>query len=141
MTNNNNYKLVGTINIFGIYPDFVYPVFENNGKHYFQHSENNIIDYFIEASKNKRFNIIRYSEIDSNMNIKDIYTIGDKPIFAFQTDKSNIFISELDNFIEFISNIETEDYVLIEQISEFIDEVNLRKIQTKKKKYIKESNI
>lgn len=31
----NQYKLVGTMNMFDIVPDFVYPVFESQGKYYF----------------------------------------------------------------------------------------------------------
>ena len=139
MQNNNYYKLIGTINIFGIYPDFVYPVFERNGKYYLQHSEDNIIDYFIEISKIKRLNMTRYLKMNFNTNINNNYTVGDNPIFAFQIDKNNIFISGIDDFIKFISCFETDDPVLSEQISEFIDNVNLRKILIKKKEN-KESN-
>lgn len=129
----NNYRLVGIINIFGIYPAFVYPIFEKDGKYYLQHSEVNVIDCFVETSKNKRLSMVHYSEINPNLNIKNIFTIGDEPIFAFQVDKNNVFISEIDDFIEFINIFQTDDHVLSEQISEFIDEVKLRKALTKKK--------
>lgn len=139
MQNNDIYKLVGIINIFGIYPDFVYPIFERNGKYYLQHFQSNAIDSFIETSKSKRLNMIRYLEINPNINIKKIYTVGDKPIFAFQITKDNVFFSEIDNFVNFVSNFETDDHVLSEQISEFIDDFKQKKSLIKKKEN-KESN-
>lgn len=132
----DNYRLTRVINIFGIYPDFVYPIFEKDGKYYLQHSENNAIDNFIDISEKKRFNALPHLEIKPNINIKDTYTLGDRPIYAFQIDKDNIFISEINDFIKFVSNFQTDDHVLTEQISEFIDKVKLRKVISRKKERI-----
>lgn len=139
MQNNDIYKLIGIINIFGIHPDFVHPIFERNGRYYIQRFQNNAIDGFIEIYKNKRLNMMRYLEINSNINIKKLYTVGDKPIFAFQITKDNVFFSEIDNFVNFISDFETDDHILSEQISKFIDDFNQRKLLVKKKDN-KESN-
>ena len=56
----NRYKLIGTMNMFGIVPDFVYPIFENNGKYYFENSYNSLeIDSFYEICEEKKISRIK----------------------------------------------------------------------------------
>lgn len=138
MQNNDFYKLVGTINIFGLYPDFVYPIFEKDNKYYFSCSKNNIITYFKEITKN----LYKVNFLNTNCvkfaNIQEKYPVGDKIIIAFQTNKNNFFISDINNFIPFINNFDTDDHILIEEIDNFLDEINLNNHQIKKKRKIHE---
>ena len=45
------YELVGFVNLLNIRPGFVYPIFKNNGRYYFQHGEDNRICEFEEINK------------------------------------------------------------------------------------------
>lgn len=136
MTNNNWYKFVGVINFFGVYPDFVYPIFENDGKYYFQRCENCTIKSFNEIKDNLFLKMVLFmdSNVSMSIKIKSEYLIGDEPVIAFQLDKNNYFISDSTNFIPFISNFDTEDEILREEIDTLLDKINFKKNQEKKKR-------
>lgn len=98
----------GNNNACNIYPDFVYLISKRGDTYYLQHSVNNIIVSFRETSK-ERINKIHFFDTTCNKvpDIKNKYLIGDEPIFAFQINKKNIFISNINNFITFIKKFET----------------------------------
>ena len=122
------YKFVGVISSLNECPDFVRPVFEKGGKHYFQMGKNGIICFFKEIPKEMRDRIVLLTDI----NIRENYLVGDNPVICFRIDKNNFFISDIDNFSCFIKNYEAQDYILKEEIDMFIDCVN-RKNNAKKK--------
>ena len=65
------YKLVGTMNIFGLIPDFVYPIFESKGKYFFQNSDNCLnIDSFDEIYGENNINRINLLDTTNNRLIK-----------------------------------------------------------------------
>lgn len=133
-TDKNKYKLFGTMNMFDLVPDFVYPVFESNGKYYFQNSDNSIeIDSFHEIYGEKHINKIKPLALSFNASKKEYYRVGDEPVVAFQTDKENYFVGTSDNFNEFIQGINIKNDILSKIIFEFQDEIKSAKSLKKKK--------
>jgi len=124
------YELMGTMNMFDIAPDFVHPVFESNGKFYFQNSEDGqTIDSFYEIQGEKHLKKIRPLSNSYNMlvAIKDSYSIGSEPIVAFQVDKNIIYISDVKNFIEFTEDYKPENEIVEQQLSDFKKDIQLSK--------------
>lgn len=135
MDNKNQYKLFGTMNMFDIIPDFVYLVFEKDGKYYFENSDNSSeIDSFSEINKEYISKIKSLtSSADKLMNIKQYYTIGDEPLVAFQTSEESCFIGTSNDFNNFVKDINIEDEILAKNISDFQDEMKLAyKMNTQK---------
>ena len=130
------YKLIGTMNMFDIVPDFVYPIFENNGKYYFQNSYDSLeIDSFYEICEEKKISRIKPLTFTFNklINVKEYYTIGDEPLVAFQTSKEKYFIGTGDVFCEFIKDIKIEKEILSKEINDFQNEIKLSKSLKSKK--------
>ena len=69
----NKYKLIGFINLFGVIPDFVFPVFENEGEYYFQHGNNDRIEEFEKVKSDLYKQIIPL--IDRKNTIIDLYNL------------------------------------------------------------------
>lgn len=129
------YKLIGTMNMFDFVPDFVYPVFENNGKYYFQNSDNNIeIDSFYEICGEEHISRIKplTSSFNKLINVKEHYTVGDEPLVAFQTSEETYFIGTSDVFYDFIKDIKIENEMLSKSIADFQNEIKLEKSLKKK---------
>ena len=60
ISDDGQYKLFGTMNMFDFVPDFVYPVFEKNGEYYFQNSDNSMeIDSFYKICGEKHIERIK----------------------------------------------------------------------------------
>lgn len=132
---NNCYKFVGVINFFGVCPDFVYPIFEKEGKYYFQKTSNTLIISFNEIKDNLRTKMINFLDKETTkfINIKDGYYIGNEAVVAFQTDIDEFLISDTSYFVSFISKFVTEDHILIEEIDAFLDNVKRKKLLKKTK--------
>ena len=132
----NQYKLFGIMNMFDFVPDFVYPVFENQGKYYFQNSDNSIeIDSFYEICGEKHISRIKplTSSFNRLIDVKEYYTVGDEPLVAFQTSEEKYFIGTSDIFNEFIKDIKIENGILSERIADFQNEIKLAKSLQRKK--------
>lgn len=140
MQNNNNYKLVGIIDSLSDFPDFVRPVFEKEGKHYFQYGKNGIICTFKEIPKEMSNRVLNLDDvkINTNMEIKEMYTLGDNPVICFRLNKDTYFISDIDNFVPFIKEFNTDDDILKEEIDYLIDGINRKNNEQKKR--IKQRN-
>lgn len=130
------YKLIGTMNMLDIVPDFVHPIFENNGKYYFQNSYNSLeIDSFYEICEEEKISRIKplTSSFNKLINVKEYYTIGDIPLVAFQTSDEKYFIGTGDVFCEFIKDIKIENEILSKSINDFKNEIKLAKSLKRKK--------
>lgn len=124
------YKLVGTMNIFGLIPDFVYPVFECKGRFYFQNSDNYLnIHSFDEIYGENNINRIKMLDTSNNrlIGIKEYYSIGDEPVVAFQFSQDDYFMGTIDDFNDIMKNIKFEDEILSKDIADFQNEVKLAK--------------
>lgn len=127
---NNTFYLAGFINTFNIIPSFVTPVFEGRDqKGYFvQYIEDNkiVLDTFLDFSDSVYLSKVGFYRIsDSKYQIVDLqkqdlsqpYAL-EEPIFGFQTEKS-IFYGKILAFMKFLSDFETDDVFLKEEISDF----------------------
>lgn len=132
----NKYKLFGMMNMFGFIPDFVYPVFENNGKYYFQNSDNSLeIDSFHEIIGENHIKMIRALTFPINklLKIKDYYIVGDEPLVVFQMNENDYFIGTSEEFLEFTKHITIENEMLYKGVSDFQNEIKLAKSLRKEK--------
>lgn len=135
ISDDGQYKLFGTMNMFDFVPDFVYPVFEKNGEYYFQNSDNSMeIDSFYKICGEKHIERIKPLTFSFNklINVKEYYAVGDEPLVAFETSEEKYFIGTSDVFNEFIKDIKIENEVLSEIIADFQNEVKLAKTLRKK---------
>lgn len=85
----NIYKLVRFINVFGIMPTFLLPVFALKGKPFFQVIENDVIREFIEADMTV-FSGCEQIQVEC---LKD-YTINDRALYALQLHDRSIVIGD-----------------------------------------------
>lgn len=129
--NDDNYKFVGIMNRFGVQPDFVYPIFENDGKFYFSKSSNGIISFFREIKDINYIKKIHFLNSFEFNYLYDYYDVGDEQIVAFQISEKDFFISDFNSFIPFIQNFKTDDYILAEEIDVFLDIVKRKKNKVK----------
>ena len=77
-------------------------------------------------------------KINTNMEIKEMYTLGDNPVICFRLNKDTYFISDIDNFVPFIKEFNTDDDILKEEIDYLIDGINRKNNEQKKR--IKQRN-
>ena len=123
--------------MFEFIPDFVYPVFENSGKYYFQNSDNGLeIDSFHEIIGENHIKMIKALTYPINriLKIKDSYIVGDKPLVIFQMNENDYFIGTTEEFLEFTKHITIENEMMNKGISDFQTEINEAKSLRKQKK-------
>ena len=136
MTEKIKYNLIGVTTSLNNCADFVRPVFEYNGKYYFQYGKNGVITNFKEIPKElkNRIALLNQINISTNINLKKEYETGEDPVIALRLDRTNYFLSDINNFIKFIKEYKTEDEILKEDIDILIDCVkrknNKKKILT-----------
>lgn len=128
----DKYKLVGFINLFGIIPDFVYPVFECKGECYFQHGNNDRIEEFEKVKSDLCQQIIPL--IGSKSTTIDL---SSNPIYAFQSEEENIYYGHTPDMKKYLATIKTDDSILSKEIHDFFIEVGaqMKSQYTPAKKY------
>lgn len=129
-----NYKLIGSICLFDNNPEFVYPVFENDGKFYFEHCEvTTVIDGFVEIKDEKHKALIQpFNEQDIISSRKREYNIGDSAVIGFRQDNLHTFFGSMDEFKKFLKTYSVTDPILLHQIKSLMDEDKKRKQYQKK---------
>lgn len=118
----NKYKLVGFINLFGVIPDFVYPVFEREGEYYFQHGNNDRIEEFEKVKSDLYQQVIPL--IDRKNTIIDL---DSDPIYAFQSEEQNIHYGHAPDIKKYLLTVKTDDSILSKEIRDFFIEVGDQK--------------
>ncbi len=128
----NKYKLIGFINLFGVVPDFVFPVFENEGEYYFQHGNNDRIEEFEKVKSDLYKQIIPL--IDRKNTIIDL---DSDPIYAFQSEQQDIRYGHASDLIKYLLTVRTDDSILNKEIRDFFIEVGAQEksLYTPAKKY------
>lgn len=118
------YELYGFLNMFEIVPDFVFPIFQSKNRYYFQDGENDMITGFVPVNSlacTRVQQIGNYKRIIGIKNKK--LEINSKPIYAFQTSKSEIICGESKMMLNFFNSYQTENLILKEEIQDFINEI------------------
>ena len=130
------YKLIGFLNMFSFVPDFVYPIFQNEGVYYFQEGYNDKINDFVPV-KSSVYSMIKkidsYEEFVGKNNI--ILTVDTKPIYAFQIEQNKLVCGDSNYILEFFKSYSTDNVVLREEIEDLKNElVNSMNSQKNKEK-------
>lgn len=121
----DGYKFVGVVNLFDIYPDFLFPIYQKGEDFFFHNGEKNRIYNFDYVTKSVRKKIIflHCKEICIiNMSKKEYFFVHDTPIYAFQSNDKEIICCDLGDMIKYLNEFKTEDTILIKQINSFITE-------------------
>lgn len=119
----DNYKLVGILNLFDIVPDFVYPIFERDNQYYFITGDQ-------EALKTEGFEVLKDAAVKRIIRLSDLkinefkqreFSKESTPIFAFQVSAREVYLGFFEEIKEFLKNLETEDEILKRAIEDFIN--------------------
>lgn len=116
---NNEYQLIGFINLFDIIPDFVFPVFKHGEYFYFQNGENDQIKEFERVKPSAYSRIIHFKD-----NPKISLTIESKPIYAFQVDETVVKYGDAMQLGTILKDIVIDDDILRKEITDFFNETN-----------------
>lgn len=126
------YRLIGTINILKNIPDFVYVIFEKNGKYYFENSEDSLeITSFEEVVGENHINMIeKFGDKKMLNNPNKEYHIGDEPVIGYQPTDKELFIGTIEDFFKYAEKENIQE--------EFVQrEINYVKNEREKNKELK----
>lgn len=119
------YRLVGFLNLFDVVPDFVYPVFENDGLYYFQDEKNGKIFDFVLVKSSVYSMITKIDKYKQILGIeKAILEIGSKSVFAFQIEKSKVVCGEDVYMLNFFQSYIAENEFIRKEIAVFKKELS-----------------
>lgn len=119
------YEFVGVLNLFNIYPDFLFPIYQKGKELFFHNGKKNRIynfDCITESVRDKIIFLDSNKEKIINNSKKDYYFEHDTPVYAFQENDKKIFCADLGDMILYLTSIDTEDDILKRQIKRFISE-------------------
>ena len=132
----NKYKLVGCINLLGVVPDGIYPVYEKGGKYYggFANgleSRTTRIEYFQKWRKDVLEYIVFIDDIINDPNyslvldsVKPYYEVGDESVFVHQLDNNEFYFGNPESFLKFLKEHKgVIDEVINSGIKEAIDDI------------------
>lgn len=134
------YKLVGIFNMFDVIPDFVYPVFEREGKYFFQHANeeghsiNSPIEEFVQIKENAIEEIKFFKDFIVSGNQESDYHVGSKIVYVFQINKEHLQIGTEEEMIEFAITYKSDDDKVVKELSEFLKDAGIGEEKRKVKK-------
>lgn len=121
------YILIGTLNLLGIFPDFVLPVFKNGETYYFQDGENNTINRFEKVKETTIPRIV--PTLDNRYNSITI-SVNSAPLYAFQTDENHFVIGDASRLCSFFETYQSKNEILTKEINDFYHDVGISKDQS-----------
>lgn len=119
------YEFVGVVNLFNIYPDFLFPIYRKEDEFFFHNGKRNRIYNFDRVTESVRGKIIFLDCKDvciTNTSKNQYYFEHDTPIYAFQTNEKEILCAELGDMLKYLSLFTTKDTILEKQINRFVYE-------------------
>lgn len=121
------YKLVGILDLFGVVPNFVYPVFEKDSQYYFLVYDENAkkIGRFEPVKSSCISKIVFLSNLKTNMFQQTDFSKNSEPIFVFQLSEDEIFVAPISEAASFFETFETENSILKKKIADFLDTVGI----------------
>lgn len=121
------YKLVGILDLFGVVPNFVYPVFEKNSQYYFLVCDKNFkeIERFEPVKSSCISKIVFLSNLKTNMFQQTDFSKNSEPVFAFQLSENEVFIAPISEAANFFEAFKTENSILKKKIADFLDTVGI----------------
>ena len=124
------YKLIGFLNMFKIIPDFVLPIFEFNGKLYFQEGEFDTIHNFSLAKESVANHIIPLDSNSSKYLSSVYFDTCSKPIYAFQENENNVICGDSTFLKSFFKSYRPCNDILSSEIRDFLKDISLPKKET-----------
>lgn len=127
----DHYKFVGVVNLFNLYPDFLFPVYEKDNNLYFHNGSIDAIKDFDPLSDSAKNRVVFldnecYHIINSLK--KSSYSQYSSPVYAFQESENVILCLDPDDMINYFRDFKTDDKILEKNISLFVQEYTLSKI-------------
>lgn len=114
------YRLIGFLNLFSVVPDFVYPVFENDGLYYFQDEYHGKVIDFVLVKSSVHSMITKTNEYKQILGIKKaVLEIGSKSIYSFQIEKNKIVCGEDVDMLKFFQTYTTHNKAIKKEILAF----------------------
>ena len=125
-----NYRLVGILNLFDVVPDFVYPIFEREGRYYFITGDEETLktEGFEQVSERGVERIVWLSELKTNECKLREFNNESEPIFAFQVSETEVYIGVFKEIRDFLETFETDDRILKKEIKDFITNTGIKQI-------------
>lgn len=119
------YEFVGVVNLFDLYPDFLFPIYKNQNWFFFHNGDKNRI-YNFEPVTETIIDKIIYLDCEdvviNNRAKNKYYFEHDSPVYAFQNNIREIFCAEADEMVEYLKTFRTRDRILSKQILHFVKE-------------------
>ncbi len=108
---NKIYRLMGTMSNFKEENSFVYPIFEQGGDYYFEHSDSTLhIQSFEKVDGLDHISKIKRLEEDKVVGItKREYQVNEEAILAYQEDDNHLFIGTMDDMIAYYDNMNSSN--------------------------------
>lgn len=121
------YKLVGILDLLGVVPNFVYPVFEKDSQYYFLVYDENAkkIGRFEPVKSSCISRIVYLSNLKTNMFQQTDFSKNSEPIFVFQLSENEVFIAPISEAANFFETFKTENSILKKKIVDFLDTVGI----------------
>ena len=119
------YKLIGTLDVMEIYPQFSWCIFEKDGKLYSSNCEDEDFEINYFGIVNMGFNKIKLinEENFKLLGLKTEYKVGDDIPLALRRNKENYVIGDIKEMVDFLKSYNPK---------EDIDKNNLQKINKEK---------
>lgn len=111
------FQLCGFINMFGIIPDFVYPVYLADGEYYLSNGDKNKIDSFIKIKEEYKKEVELLPEWYQQIRKKP----GSAQIYIYQYGYSDVYVGSGWELSKDLKNIEVENEILKKDLKKFLD--------------------
>ena len=131
------YELYGFLNMFGVVPDFVYPVFLHRGELYLQSGKKDWVDEFAKLRDSAEKYVINIDKICLEYLEQDIWkqgtansghvvsrNVNEKALYGFQLSEEKIIYGESEYMLRFLKQqYVTHDPILKKEINDFQKEL------------------
>lgn len=135
------YKLFGYMDAFEVYPGFVCPVFERDGKYYFQSIDIMYVDEIIsfdEIGDQVCLDLIKPFDKEKDIldEVDEFYFLGGRPVFVILDDNNNVYGANYSRFAQHLRDTDFHSDDFKETVAYFLDKYEqgnkVKKIGSKK---------
>lgn len=123
--------LCGYINLFGIIPDFVYPVYYQNGKYFFAHGDKFYIKNFFRVKDDYISEIHQLPEKYGQIQRQ----VGNEQIYIYEKSYGEILLGTGYRLVKKISDIRIDNRILHNILVEFREDFSEEKVIASGVKY------
>jgi hypothetical protein len=112
MSAEKKYKLVGSLNIYNIVPNFIYPIFQDEDFIlYWGFTDDEMVSDIVGPYYTRFLELpstlidkVKFLKTTENTleNINEYYKVGDLAVCGTELDKDKIYIGSLDKYLEYI---------------------------------------